>query len=241
MLPEVAGKGQFSALTVFLVPSILSTNGPEGDIEQMTVAHLTAGSQGAYSLAEGQLVSGVTGVTLVRSDGVDVVASTGSGWFVAWWPGSAGVTSARSPRRAASPRSPWTPHCSLGSRPPGAGRAARSSSSRSSACPRAGPSSSKRRPWPRGCARWSGPPRARERPSAASSVSTSTPRPPESSWARRMARDARPATVRGAEHDDYRYLLTNSGSAPRSAVCSSGSAGRPVVGGPGRQAAGVGG
>ena len=36
--------------------SILSTNGPEGDIEHMTVAHLTAASQGAYTLAEGQLV-----------------------------------------------------------------------------------------------------------------------------------------------------------------------------------------
>jgi hypothetical protein len=60
----------------------------------MTVAHLDNGSNGAYTLAEGQIQPSVTGVTLARSDGSDVQASTGGGWFVAWWPGAQDVTSA---------------------------------------------------------------------------------------------------------------------------------------------------
>jgi hypothetical protein len=65
-----------------------------GDITHMTVAHLDNGSNGAYTLAEGQIQPSVTGVTLARSDGSDVQASTGGGWFVAWWPGAQDVTSA---------------------------------------------------------------------------------------------------------------------------------------------------
>jgi len=65
-----------------------------GDIEHMTVAHMTSTSAGPYTLVEGQLDPAVTGVTLVRGDGEDIEASTGDGWFVAWWPGSQGVTSA---------------------------------------------------------------------------------------------------------------------------------------------------
>lgn len=65
-----------------------------GDITHMTVAHLDSTGNGAYTLAEGQILPSVTGVTLVRSDGSDVQASTGGGWFVAWWPGAQDVTSA---------------------------------------------------------------------------------------------------------------------------------------------------
>lgn len=48
----------------------------------------------AYTIAEGSVGSGVTAATLVLSDGSDVVTTTGNGLFVAWWPGSAVVTSA---------------------------------------------------------------------------------------------------------------------------------------------------
>jgi hypothetical protein len=65
-----------------------------GDINHMTVAHLDSSSNGLYTLVEGQIQPGVSGVTLVRSDGSDVQASTGGGWFVAWWPGAQDVTSA---------------------------------------------------------------------------------------------------------------------------------------------------
>jgi hypothetical protein len=48
----------------------------------------------AYTIAEGSVGSGVTAATLVLSDGSDVVTTTGNGLFLAWWPGSAVVTSA---------------------------------------------------------------------------------------------------------------------------------------------------
>jgi hypothetical protein len=69
-------------------------NGNDG-IQLMTVAHLnlTAGSGGSYTLVEGQTTPDVTGVTLLRTDGSDVVATTAGSTFVAWWPGSEDVTS----------------------------------------------------------------------------------------------------------------------------------------------------
>jgi hypothetical protein len=45
-------------------------------------------------IAEGSVGSGVTAATLVLSDGSDVVTTTGNGLFLAWWPGSAVITSA---------------------------------------------------------------------------------------------------------------------------------------------------
>jgi hypothetical protein len=48
----------------------------------------------AYTIAEGSVGSGVTNVSLVLSDGSDVVTTTGDGVFLAWWPGSATAASA---------------------------------------------------------------------------------------------------------------------------------------------------
>jgi hypothetical protein len=48
----------------------------------------------AYTIAEGSVGSGVTAATLVLSDNSDVVTTIGNGLFLAWWPGSAVVTSA---------------------------------------------------------------------------------------------------------------------------------------------------
>ena len=62
-------------------------------IDQMLVSHLSQAGNGPYSLAEGRLAPPVTAVTLVLSDGQDIAATTGSGWLVAWWPGSEDVTS----------------------------------------------------------------------------------------------------------------------------------------------------
>ena len=73
--------------------TMIGTSG-SGSIEHLLVAHMASASQGAYTLVEGQVASDVTAVTLVRSDGVDVQASTGNGWFLAWWPGPQDVTSA---------------------------------------------------------------------------------------------------------------------------------------------------
>jgi hypothetical protein len=53
----------------------------------------TPGGQ-PYALAEGHVGTGVTGVTLVLSDGTRVTATTANGWFAAWWPGTHDAMSA---------------------------------------------------------------------------------------------------------------------------------------------------
>jgi hypothetical protein len=47
-----------------------------------------------YTVAEGSAGPGVSAATLALSDGSQVVATVGNGLFLAWWPGSAAVTSA---------------------------------------------------------------------------------------------------------------------------------------------------
>jgi len=54
----------------------------------------TADNGQPYTIAEGSIGSGVTAATLTLTDGSKVVATTGNGLFLAWWPGSAVVTSA---------------------------------------------------------------------------------------------------------------------------------------------------
>jgi hypothetical protein len=64
---------------------------------QIVVDRLEADSASdgqAYTIAEGSVGPGVTAATLVLSDGSDIVTTTGNGHFLAWWPGSAVVTSA---------------------------------------------------------------------------------------------------------------------------------------------------
>ena len=66
-----------------------------GDLQHIVQTQLSTTADGPYTLVDGQTASGVTGVTLVRDDGQDVVATVSDGWFVAWWPGSATATSSQ--------------------------------------------------------------------------------------------------------------------------------------------------
>ena len=75
--------------------STIMTGVGSGDIKEVSVAHLSASNQGPFTVVDGQVAADVTGVTLVRNDGQNVQASTGNGWFVAWWPGSATTNSAQ--------------------------------------------------------------------------------------------------------------------------------------------------
>lgn len=54
----------------------------------------TADDGQPYTIAEGSVGSGVTAVTLTLTSGSNVVATTGNGLFIAWWPGTAVVRSA---------------------------------------------------------------------------------------------------------------------------------------------------
>jgi hypothetical protein len=83
--PGSVGEGQSSV-------SIGSTS--DGDLRTVTQNHLTTGD-GPYTLVDGRTAPGITGVTLVRDDGQNVVATVADGWFVAWWPASATATSAQ--------------------------------------------------------------------------------------------------------------------------------------------------
>ena len=80
-----AGPGQGS--------STITSGAGSGSIKHMTIAQLHSTSQGPFTLVEGQLDPGVRALTLVRSDGEHVQASTGNDWFVAWWPGDLDATS----------------------------------------------------------------------------------------------------------------------------------------------------
>jgi len=81
----------------------------------------------ALTMVDGRIGSGVTGVTITRSDGSSVQATVKNGWYLAWWPGSeravtahvanANGTSAQSFPTGAQQPSPACPtgaHCTSG-------------------------------------------------------------------------------------------------------------------------------
>ena len=67
---------------------------PAGKIVASFEAHTAHGGD-AYSFVEGHAGDGVTAATLILSDGSQVQTTIQNGWLVAWWPGSAAVTSAQ--------------------------------------------------------------------------------------------------------------------------------------------------
>jgi hypothetical protein len=73
----------------FSVPS----SGPI--ISQALQADLTASGGQQYTFVVGQVAAGATSVTFVLSDGSNVRATVGEPSFIAWWPGSATVSSAQ--------------------------------------------------------------------------------------------------------------------------------------------------
>ena len=91
-----------------------------GDLTQVTQSHLST-SDGPYTLVDGRVASGVTAVTLVLDDGQDVVTTVADGWFVAWWPDSAGAASAQvtSAGGTTTESLAWTNHPPVGAPTPG--------------------------------------------------------------------------------------------------------------------------
>ena len=68
-------------------------NLPADQIE-LNGSHTAAATGAAYWFADGRTGSDVTGVTFNLSDGTHVQATVQNGWFVAWWPGDAGIENA---------------------------------------------------------------------------------------------------------------------------------------------------
>jgi hypothetical protein len=65
-----------------------------GDLQNVVQSHLST-TDGPYTLVDGRVASGVTGVTLVLDNGQDVVATVADGWLLAWWPSDAAATSSQ--------------------------------------------------------------------------------------------------------------------------------------------------
>ena len=86
--PGGGGSGGLSSVSV-------AGETASGDLTNVTQSHLSTTSDGPYTLVDGRVAPGVTGVTLVLDDGQDVVTTVADGWFVAWWPDGAGATSAQ--------------------------------------------------------------------------------------------------------------------------------------------------
>ena len=66
----------------------------DGGIERVSQDHLSSAA-GPYTVIEGSVASDVSAVSLELSDGTDVRATVGGGWFLAWWPSSVAATAAQ--------------------------------------------------------------------------------------------------------------------------------------------------
>lgn len=66
-----------------------------GDLQNVVQTHTATTADGAYTLVDGRVASGITAVTLVLDNGQDVVTTVADGWLIAWWPGDADATSAQ--------------------------------------------------------------------------------------------------------------------------------------------------
>ena len=66
-----------------------------GDLQNVVQSHTSTTADGAYTLVDGRVASGVTAVTLVLDNGQNVVSTVADGWLIAWWPGDSVATSAQ--------------------------------------------------------------------------------------------------------------------------------------------------
>jgi hypothetical protein len=66
-----------------------------GDLQNVVQTHTSTTADGAYTLVDGRVASGVTAVTLVLDNGQNVVSTVADGWLIAWWPGDSVATSAQ--------------------------------------------------------------------------------------------------------------------------------------------------
>ncbi len=87
---KVSGSGSGSPSQGLSTVSVGSTT--SGDLQNVVQSHLATGD-GPYTLVDGRVASGVTGVILVLDSGQDVVPTVADGWFLAWWPSDAAATS----------------------------------------------------------------------------------------------------------------------------------------------------
>ena len=89
---KVSGSGSGSSSQGLSTVTVGGTT--SGDLQNVVQSHLST-ADGPYTLVDGRVASGVTGVTLVLDNGQDVVATVADGWLLAWWPSDAAATSSQ--------------------------------------------------------------------------------------------------------------------------------------------------
>ncbi len=88
-----SGSGAGSSAPGLTTVTISGTS--SGDLQNVVQSHLSTTADGPYTLVDGRVASGVTGVTLVLDNGQDVAATVADGWLLAWWPSNAAATSSQ--------------------------------------------------------------------------------------------------------------------------------------------------
>ena len=91
---KVSGSGSGSGGSSQGLSTVTVGGTTSGDLQNVVQSHLST-ADGPYTLVDGRVASGVTGVTLVLDNGQDVVATVADGWLLAWWPSDAAATSAQ--------------------------------------------------------------------------------------------------------------------------------------------------
>ena len=89
---KVSGSGSASPSQGLSTVTVGGTT--SGDLQNIVQSHLST-ADGPYTLVDGRVASGVTGVTLVLDHGQDVMATVADGWLLAWWPSDAAATSSQ--------------------------------------------------------------------------------------------------------------------------------------------------
>ncbi len=89
---KVSGSGSGSPAQGLSTVTVGGTT--SGDLQSVVQSHLTT-ADGPYTLVDGRVASGVTGVSLLLDNGQDVVATVADGWLLAWWPSDATATSSQ--------------------------------------------------------------------------------------------------------------------------------------------------
>ena len=89
---KVSGSGSGSPSQGLSTVTVGGTT--SGDLQNVVQSRLST-ADGPYTLVDGRVASGVTGVTLVLDNGQDVVATVADGWLLAWWPSDAAATSSQ--------------------------------------------------------------------------------------------------------------------------------------------------
>lgn len=91
---KVSGSGSSSGRSSQGLSTVTVGGTTSGDLQNVVQSHLST-AEGPYTLVDGRVGSGVTGVTLVLDSGQDVVATVADGWLLAWWPSDAAATSSQ--------------------------------------------------------------------------------------------------------------------------------------------------